>query len=108
MKKQKHYFAEKIEEEMCYTLAYLLREMNEQGLTEITVSEAKREVGSDYYYCKVDGEAGSKQDSECGKLCQHYKPRNGKNGCCKNRGFLYEPFKDFTLSIDGTLTEIKQ
>lgn len=106
-KRQKTYFSD-FEEDFARTKAYLLDEMKERELVEITVSEAERDLGSSYFYCWACGEVGEKGESEpvCGKNCDDYEPRNGKSGCCKHRGFCYIPGKEFILHIDGTLTNV--
>ena len=53
------------------------------------VFEAKREVGSDYFFCTELDEVGEVGQG-CGKFCYHYKPRNGKNGRCKHSGSVFE------------------
>ena len=107
MKKPKTYFS-KLSEEFSQTKKWLLDEMKECGITELRVHEAKRIVGSEFYFCKafyVIG--GSEYDDSCGNGCDEYKPCNGKSGCCKHRSFCYESGKEFILTIDGRLTEIK-
>jgi len=110
MKKDKLYFSEEINEEMAYTKSYLIDEMRDRELTEIKVSEAIRELKTDYYYCKAIGEVGmrGKDYEPCGKECDLYEPRNGKSGCCRHRGFCYEPGKEFILKIDGRLYDLSR
>lgn len=101
---KKLYFSE-IEEDYANTLEFILEEMKERELSEITVNEAKREIQSDYFYCKKLQEVGEKE--ECSKSnCEFYEPRNKKGGCCKYFGFTYEPSTEFKLTIDGDLTPI--
>ena len=108
MKKEKLYFSEEINEEMAYTKSYLIDEMKERELPEIKISEAIRELKTDYYFCKAVGEVGmsDKNHEPCGKECKNYDPRNGKNGCCNHRGFCYEPGKKFILKINGKLSPL--
>jgi hypothetical protein len=107
MKRTKYYFSD-IDEEMACTKEYLIDEMKEQNISELNVSLAEREVGVNYYFCKAVGEVGERgKDFEpCGKECETYEPRNGKSGCCKYRGFCYEPGKEFILNINGKLKEV--
>jgi hypothetical protein len=53
------------------------------------------------------GEKNSYDYDGCGKVCDEYEPRNGKSGCCKHMSFCYEPGREYLLTIDGRLTEIK-
>jgi hypothetical protein len=83
--------------------------MKERGLSEIIVSEAIRELKTEYFFCKAVGGIGIKgEDYEsCGKECRTYKPRNGKSGCCKHRGFCYTPAaQKFILKSNGRLLKL--
>lgn len=76
-----------------HTLDYwkdLLNEMYPKG-SKIELTEAKRIIGSDYFYCKEFQEVGEK--GYCGKVCEKYEPRNGKNGICKHSRNPYEKTK---------------
>jgi hypothetical protein len=105
MKTEKLYFCDKIDAEMALTKSYFCETMKEMGLLEIKVSEAIRELNTDYYYCKAYKEVYIKGtiNESCGKECLDYLPRNGKNGCCKHRGFCYAPGKDYVLKVSGKL-----
>lgn len=104
MANKKYYFSN-IDEENCWTKKYFLEEMKEQGLTELQVNLAERVLRTNYFFCKAVGLVGEKGNEFdlCGKNCDLYKPRNGKSGCCKHRGFCYEPGKEFILNINGKL-----
>jgi tagatose-1,6-bisphosphate aldolase non-catalytic subunit AgaZ/GatZ len=94
---KKKYFFENEDSENCYTGAYFQHKMKEEEITELTVLEAIKSKEKQYIYCtEVDtcGEA-----SECGKQCEAYEPRNGKNGCCKHRRAIYEHGKEVTLKL---------
>lgn len=94
MKKEKLYFCYEIdEEEMAHTKSYLIYEMKELGLHNITVSVAKRYLNTKYFFCKAVNEVcGVGVDHiPCGNECDDYEPRNGKSGCCRYRGFCYIP-----------------
>jgi hypothetical protein len=94
----KRYFFQK-DDENCYTLDYHLQYMAENHIKEMDVYLAKRETQSDYFFCKHFQGCGER--GECGKHCEAYKPRNGKNGICKHFGYTYEQTeKCFTLRID--------
>jgi hypothetical protein len=91
---QKHYFLEAVIEEddevWCAYLPTIKEEMRERGLTEAKVFEAKRcKANDDFIYCEDALAWGDK--GECGKICDSYSPRNGKNGCCKYLSYGYEP-----------------
>lgn len=106
MRKEKLYFSNEIDEEMAYTKSFLIEEMKERGLSEINISEAIRELGTDYFFCKAVGEVGMRGEAyePCGKECKLYEPRNGKSGCCKHRGFCYVPSEEeLTLKINGDI-----
>lgn len=71
--------------------------MNEHGLKELTVHESKTFKDPNYMYCKLHG-MGEK--GWCGKSwCKDYQPRNGKSGCCRLQGKLYEEGKEITIKI---------
>jgi len=104
MKKQKLYFSD-FDEERAYTLDYIIDEMKERELVECEVAVATRDTDKSYFFCRAVQEVCVKppEGEPCGKECCDYEPRNGKSGCCKFRGFCYEPGKSFKLSIDGKL-----
>jgi len=76
-------------DESCYSLQYHLEYMAENGIEEMIVFEAKIERGSGYFFCKHFFETGETREI-CGKLCELYKPRNGKSGICRHYGYVYE------------------
>lgn len=88
----KYYFQEN--DENCYTLKYHKEYMKENDLKEMKVFKAVIEKGTGYFFCKIFesvGESGTGWfDSDCGKMCEHYKPRNGKNGRCRFSAGVYE------------------
>ncbi len=65
-----------------------------EGLQFVSVYRAKRITGTELFYCKAVSESYDKTQGECGKRCESYVPKNGKNGCCKHRGYCYEPDGD--------------
>jgi hypothetical protein len=86
--KTKYYFSIG-EEENCYTLDYHLDSAKDKELTEIELYEAIPYKDPNYFWCSEVGEVGEK--GECGKMCDYYKPKNGKNGICQSYGiYLYE------------------
>ena len=113
MKKQKLYFND-FNEEKAYTLEHIIDEMEKREITECEVSVAIRDIAQSCFFCVAVQKVVAVQknsvrlpeDESCGKLCCHYKPRNGKNGCCKSKNYRYIPGDKFRLSIDGKLTPI--
>lgn len=106
-KKEKLYFIDG--DEVCRPLSDILEQIQDEEIDEITVQLAEKEKHPDVFWCKRYNEAypiGCKDC--CGKVCKHYEPRNGKNGICKNYGYIYIGTKEFTLNINGELKEIKE
>lgn len=89
------------EDEICFKEEYFIDIMKREGLTQMKLILAERQIGSDYFYCKKNQQCGEK--GECGKQCEDYAPRNGKNGCCKHNRNIYVPVDDVILNIDGTI-----
>jgi hypothetical protein len=69
----------------------------DNGLTELLVHEAKRELKSYYFYCKISQESGEK--GNCGLNCSDYSPRNGKNGICKYNSPVYIKGKEVLIKL---------
>lgn len=98
----KYYFCDIFHnsDELCYDLPSILQEAKEQGLKEIEIIEAKADIGSPYFFCKhfqFVGEVGQ----SCGKQCEAYEPRNGKNGRCVFSSHCYSR-TDKTIKIKLT------
>lgn len=85
----KYYFRED-DDENCYQKASIIEQMKIDGITELSVVEAKRKTAMGYFYCQKYSEVGEVGES-CGKQCGGYKPRNGKNGRCVYSGNCYSP-----------------
>jgi hypothetical protein len=86
--------------DFCYTLEYFNDKMLDEGLTEIEVFEAEREVGSSFFWCRHHSVACEKNSDTCGvDNCADYEPRNGKNGICRHNGYCYTPIKKVTLKL---------
>jgi len=83
----KFYFKSK-DAEYCYTLESIKEDMIEEGISEMTVFEAKTIKNTDMFNCRKFGEIG--ENGMCEKDCSCYKPKNKIKGCCVNRGSLYE------------------
>lgn len=65
--------------------------MNDLDLREVQAFKAVKEINSDHFWCKNFGELCPKHNGICGKECEAYAPKNGKNGCCRHVGHLYTP-----------------
>lgn len=85
-------------DENCYTLAYFKEYMKENGIKETQVFEAVADKGSPYFYCNEFSEIGEVGQG-CGKICESYKPRNGKNGRCVHSGHVYDQGKSKIIKI---------
>ncbi len=85
---EKYYFRED-NDEGCFPKKTIISQMKNEGIKELKIFEANRDVGSGYFYCKEYDEVGEVKQS-CGKTCDGYKPNNGKNGRCKHYGWCYE------------------
>lgn len=97
----KRYFFQK-DDVSCYKIEYHLQYMVENHINEMDVWLAKREIQSDYFFCKHFQECGER--GQCGKNCEAYIPLNGKSGVCKNFGYTYEQTdKCFTIRIGETI-----
>ena len=77
------------DDELCKPISLHKEWMKENGVQELTVFEAKMETKTKYFFCSEVGEIGETGES-CGKYCESYHPRNGKNGRCRYSKNLYE------------------
>jgi hypothetical protein len=90
------------DDDTCYTMETHLRYMKENHINAMDVYLAKRETGSDFFFCKHFDEVGEKAEGGCGKVCEAYQPRNGKSGACKFVGYVYELTDQcFALQVDS-------
>lgn len=96
--KTKSYFKHE-DSEIAYDKSYFLQEMKDEDLTEMTVLEAlpTKEFDSEFIWCMAVDAVGDK--SECNKSCDLYKPKNGKNGRCEDRGRFMEYGKEVILKL---------
>jgi hypothetical protein len=78
------------DEEWCYSESYIRDVMEDEEIEEITVYRAQREKNADSFYCHEYGQVGLKSETECGKSCQGYAPRNGRSGICKHHSNTWE------------------
>jgi len=90
-----------VDGENCYPLDYFREQLDEYN-KEIVVYPAKMIVGESFFWCKEFGEVGDVGEG-CGKCCEKYAPRNGKNGRCRHSMNCYEPELDKpkTLKLTG-------
>lgn len=75
--------------DLAHTKQTIIEQMKEEVIKELEATEAKRVTGSPYFFCTEYMELGEVRGS-CGKICDAYKPNNGKNGRCKHYGWCYE------------------
>ena len=93
-------------DENCYSITYFKEKMMEDDLAEMVIILAERETGTEYFFCKEYFSVGEK--GECGKICDGYKPNNGKNGRCKHFGYCYDVTdKKFLLKREGYKFKLK-
>ena len=85
----KFYFSE-LNEEKCYTRKSMLDWMEGEGMVELKVYPAIMMTGENFFYCTVHEFCGESGEG-CGKECEEYEPRNGKNGRCRYSNNCYEP-----------------
>jgi hypothetical protein len=92
MKKQFYFHSSVLNSdiESCYTEQHFQDYMKKNGLTEIEVYPAKRQYGSDFFYCKKVFEVCEKGQNTC-RECEDYQPLNGVKGVCKYNKPVYEP-----------------
>ena len=75
-------------------------------LDEITGSEvperrlyrARVEKGGNYFWCRAHYEVGEKGEG-CGRQCDDYEPRNGRNGRCRYSAPCYEADRSEVLVL---------
>lgn len=101
MSKRIFYFYNE-DDENCMSMEAIKEQMAEDGLTEKTVCEADIDTDNSYFWCTENGAAGVKGEDTCGKDCEVYKPRNGKNGCCKHLRRCRIPGRDVVVKIKPT------
>ena len=99
MKKQFYFKTE--DSEICHTKEYFEIEMKHEEITEIEVFKAVPEKFYDVFWCRYYAVTGDSDEGTCGKQCKEYKPRNGKNGCCKYYStILYTHGEKVKLTLD--------
>jgi len=83
------FFFSFINEDSCFTLNYWKNKARELN-TDIRLEGAKILYGENFFWCSHFLEVGETSES-CGIFCDHYSPRNGKNGRCRFHKNTYEP-----------------
>jgi hypothetical protein len=87
----KYYFDDLDDSGSCYTLDYFKEQLEENQLPEMKLRVAKMVKGEPFYYCNYFMDCFESDEDSCGKFnCEHYNPRNGKNGRCKDHRNTYE------------------
>ena len=88
----KYYFCPAIDPDllMCFDLETIKVRMREKDISEADVLEARQVIGGVVYWCNVWNDVGY-TGTGCGKICEKYSPRNGKNGRCRHHSNTYEP-----------------
>lgn len=95
----KFYFQTK-SDEICYNKQYFINLMKENDLKEIEVYTAVKYRIEDMFWCGELEFILENENSMCGKTCEKYYPKNGKNGCCKfHKKTLYEPKSKIKLCL---------
>ena len=88
----------------CYKLDAHIDYMLFNGITQMDLWLAEREMNAPYFFCKHFGEVGEKSEGGCGKICKGYEARNGKSGTCIYYGYTYEQTERcFTLKLSDEL-----
>lgn len=101
----KYYFSNNDEfQEFCYTLPYFVEKMKELGVSRMVLFEAIPEYNSDAFFCTQFQEVGLKSDSDCGRLCEKYAPRNKTNGRCRFSSHTYIPGNECILVLCRDMT----
>jgi hypothetical protein len=74
---------------LCYTIKRHLDLMEMSGEAERKLYRARPEVGTSTRYC-TEFDASVERGEWCGRLCDAYEPRNGKNGLCRHSVHCYD------------------
>ena len=99
----KRYYFEIGSDEGCMPLSQHI-ETSKEFKTDIKLEEAEIEYNTDYFYCSFYSDCMLKEDLYCGSACKGYKPRNGKNGRCKESKNCYSGNGKFlTVTKEGKI-----
>lgn len=94
-KREPLYFAG-LDHEYCQTLEYH-RDMIEGTGQTLTLHRAIPLPTTHVFWCREAAECF--EVGECGKKCDAYEPRNGKNGRCRWHSNAFEPSETDTITI---------
>lgn len=83
------YFFQTEDDDLCYPLSHFKDVLADTGESEMVLFEAVMEKDTEHFFCSFFGEVGIKGEGACGKECEKYSPRNGKNGRCKHSKNCY-------------------
>lgn len=72
--------------------------MRIDNIESMELVRAKSDRGNGFFFCREYHEFGESSES-CGKQCDGYSPRNGKNGICKHNGPCFSPDKSEKVTI---------
>lgn len=98
--KTKLYFPD-FDPEFCYPLEDIKDAMRFHEREVAVLTEAKRDVGGDHFFCKEHRECWERIRFTCGSHCKAYTPRNGRSGICKHWGHTFSPTdKTTTVKIE--------
>ena len=103
----KHYFDNE-DEGFCYGISYFKELMKEEDISEMELYEGVREIGQDHFFCNHFQEVGIKDEGQCGRICEGYSPRNGKNGRCKHSKNTYFPGQKYRLLKTGNQFKLEK
>lgn len=78
----RYYFEHDVPDSPAKTISSWLSVMEVDGCRSKELELARREHGTGMFWCTEYGEFGETGDG-CGKSCDAYSPRNGKNGSCR-------------------------
>lgn len=106
MNKRKYYIGE--DSELYYHLECFLNEMKENKIDKIQVEETIIDHNNRYRWCNkndiiIENDAGC-----CGKDCEYYNPKNGKNGCCIHLTYCYNYGDKYVLYSNDRLEKINK
>jgi len=82
-----------------YSKDYFIEKMKEEGLTEIEVYPAVMLKGEQFAWCSEFQDTVEVRQGDCGRFCDKYSPRNGKNGRCRFSQNCYEPDENRLIVI---------
>lgn len=74
---------------LAYPADVHLEEILGSNVAERRLYRARRLKGTEFFWCTALQEVGLKGEG-CGRQCDEYEPRNGKNGRCRFSAHCYE------------------